>query len=885
MTPARQQYLRLKAQHPDAVLLYRMGDFYEMFDEDAHTAARILGITLTGRDFGRSGRIPMAGIPHHALNGYLRRLLRAGCRLAICEQMTPAGNGLVEREVVRILSPGTVDDPALLDSQRANDLLAVATSGVLIGLVWVDVSTGASEYRSMHADDTDALHAFIDVLQPAEIIATDDAAALLDDEHTVRVVQGDAAATAATSERFPLLDDLRPAVRVALDALVGYLTRGHATLLDAIEYPQPWNTSGIMVLDHGTRQNLAIDLRQRGTPDLFSFLNETRTAAGARMLRRWLERPLLDLHAIEARHTAIDELRAQPDARDALRATLKPMLDLERITTRIVTGTIRPRDLLGLAETLHLTGQLRHAAIGATPLLTDLADGIDPCPAVVAAIQACIDPDSEHTVSPGFDLALDAVRDAIATERAGLKALETDLRAQTGLRSLKVGFNKVFGYYIEVSKTSRGTIPPEWDRRQTLTNAERYMTPSLREAETRILAAESRATEMEAALLQRLLQTLRLAVPRIRVTAQHAAQIDVLQALATVADTQRWVRPTMTTGSDLVINAGRHPLVERDLDAGAFIANDTVLDDRYGRMVILTGPNMGGKSTWLRQTALIVFLAQIGSLVPADRADIGLVDRIFTRIGASDDIARGQSTFMVEMLETAAILEHATGDSLIVLDEIGRGTSAEDGVAIAHAVIERIARTSSTRTLFATHFRELADLPQHMCGVRAMHTAVVRRDGQLVFLHRIEPGVADAAFGLEIARLAGLPADVLQRAASLMESPASPAAREARPNDERQARNVAETALVPAASVPPHSAAPTLLPLPIPAHALGASLAKERVMRAVLEADLARTTPLDALNLLADLQERLRQAEQLATAPRAIRTAEGDASSPYRSDA
>ncbi len=841
ITPARQQYLRLKAEHPDAILLYRMGDFYEMFDEDAHTAARVLGITLTSREFGRGGRVPMAGIPYHALNGYLRRFLRAGYRLAICEQLSEPGRGLVERDVTRVLSPGTIDDPALLDARRPNLLLSVAGHGALVGLAWVDVSTGACEYRVLPADDPAGLAAFVDQLDPAEIVGPEADDLELDARVAVRPVGGDWSIDQAERElerRFAGGEPVRPAAARAIAVLLAYLERGQPALLNALEAPIPYQTEGIMVLDRQTRLNLEIDLRSRDRHDLYGLLNRTHTAPGARKLRALLDRPLLDRAALARRLDAVEELVSDAPLRAGLGRALTGMLDLERLAARVATGAALATELLALAETLAGAERVLKALHGRaeSALLVELAAEIDPLPDVRARILAELDGETSRLLRPGIDRRLDLIYAAIDGDRDAIAAMEREERERTGIRSLKVGYNKVFGYYLELSRANRDKAPADYIRKQTLTNAERYVTPALKEAESRILANEERAAELEAELYARLVGELSQTVARIRATASALAMLDALAALATVAVEQRYVRPALDDSTDLQIEGGRHPIVERQLPPGEFVQNDTRLD-AGGNVVILTGPNMAGKSTWLRQVALIVFLAQVGSFIPAERARIGLVDRIFTRIGAHDDLAAGRSTFMVEMLETATILRHATGRSLVVLDEIGRGTSTEDGVAIAGAVVEHLVEHVGARTLFATHFRELAQLAGDLPRVVALQTAIDHHDEGLVFLHAIVPGIAEAAFGLEIARLAGLPPSVIQRARAEVREPATPGSPTLR----------LSTAL---------------------------DLVRERVIDDLLAADLANTTPLASLNLLAALQQRLRAAGEEQVGPRALLVAE-----------
>ena len=845
ITPGRQQYLRLKARHPDALLLYRMGDFYELFDEDAVVGARLLGITLTSRAFGRGGRVPMAGIPHHALNGYVRRLLRAGQRIAVCEQLSEPGKGLVERDVVRVLSPGTVDDPALLDAQRANYLLALARHGAMAGLCWVDVSTGACEYRLLAVDDAGAVSAFIQQLAPAETVAfaRDD----LPDLAPLAVRPLDNTLTLDEAERllrrqFPALDAQRPALSLAIAALIQYLEHGHGALLRALEQPVPFQADGVMILDSQTRLNLEIDLRQRDRPDLFGLLNRARTAPGARRLRLWLDRPLTDRYELERRLDAVAELSADAPTRARAIKLLSASLDLERLATRLATGAIRAGELLALADTLGQAEALRRLLIGKarSALLREAAAELDDVPEARALIADAVGNEHARSIRVERDPRVAAVRASLDADRAALAALEQTERARTGIRSLKIGHNKVTGYYFEVSRANRQPLPPHFERKQTLTNAERYVTPDLMAAERRLAVAGERLAALEAELFTEVLAQLAPQVGRMRATASAIATIDVLAALATVAVERRFTRPVLTDANELAVAGGRHPVVECGLTPGAFVPNDVTLDDEHGAVVVLTGPNMAGKSTYLRQAALIALLAHVGSFVPADAARIGVVDRIFTRIGAHDDLASGRSTFMVEMLETATILRNASERSLVVLDEIGRGTGTQDGVAIATAVVEDLALRIGARTLFATHYRELAHVAERLPGVRAMQTAVARHAGEHVFLHSIVPGIADSAFGIEIARLAGVPDAVIQRA-----------------------RDVIPTAEMPRSVGAHDTAGPAVCPS-------AGVIASERVIADLRALDIGSTTPLEALNQLAEFQRRLRAAVSEPLGPRAL---------------
>ena len=784
LVPSRRQYLDLKAQHPGAILLYRLGDFYETFDEDAKVLARDARVALTSRSFGRSGRAPMAGIPHHALNHYLGRLLAAGHTVAIAEQMTPPGKGLVERAVTRVLTPGTVSDPALLPAGENRYLAAVHHVGERWGLAWVDVSTGEFAVAELAGEDAAArLAEEIVRLNPAETLVPDEApgppngrtlpghltrlegwrwnperaAEMLCAQFRVRSLAGYGCAA-------------MPAAVGAAGAILAYLERTNPALLALltglrVESPGRW--AG---LDAATRRNLELtrSLGTHGTRgSLLGVLDRTRTPMGARALRRLVGQPLCDLGEIARRQGVIGALVGAPGARAALGEALAMIGDLERLLGRIAARGAGTREFLALAAALCAAADVAAllARLGGLPEIA-----LDPCPDVVDLLDGAVGEDASGaaTICPGFAPELDRAMAGVRDTREWLAELESGERQRTGIRSLKVGFNKVFGYYIEVTRPNLALVPADYTRKQTIANGERFFTAPLKEAEARVLAADEEIAAREREALAKLSDLVLAAAARLAATARALAELDAFFALAEVASRNGWTAPEVDESDALEIVAGRHPVVEAHLGGEPFMPNDTRLGGEGPRQAIVTGPNMGGKSTWLRQTALIVLLAQIGSWVPAERARIGLVDRIFTRVGAQDDLARGQSTFMIEMVETAAILHQATERSLLILDEVGRGTSTDDGLAIARATLEDISRRIGARALFATHYLELTALADELPAVANVHVGALEREGCVVFLYRICPGPADRAYGVQVARLAGLPPWVADRAEELL---------------------------------------------------------------------------------------------------------------------
>jgi DNA mismatch repair protein MutS len=825
-SPIRQQYLGVKRQHPDTVLFFRMGDFYEMFDEDAEIVARELELTLTRRDWGRGEKTPMAGVPHHAAEGYIARLIGKGYRVAVCEQVSdPAlSKGLVEREVIRVVTPGTVVDPAMLAAKRNNYLAAAVLGRDAVGVAYADITTGEFACTQFAAAQPDlALLQELARVQPAEVLveaahvtqagmrrngirpdvltededdepegmaqhlaALDPRLSTVVTNYDPRVFREDVARerlqeqfAVATLEAFGCAQ-LPLAIRAA-GAVVAYLRETQKGTLAQITALETYSTSGFMTLDTHTRRNLELFESGRGggvKGSLLWVLDATRTPMGGRLLRRWLGEPLLDLARLRQRQDAIEAALSEV----ALRARVQPPLgrvgDLERLINRVLQRIALPRDLVALAAGLRAAEELVAGAGVAPDGLGDIFAAISPLPELCALLERALVEEPPAVLADGgfmregYSEELDRLRDAGRNGRQWVAELERKERERTGIGTLRVGYNKVFGYYLEVTNSQLGRVPEEYIRKQTITTGERFITPDLKEYEALILNAQEKSVKLE----QELFGTLRAEVaaqwaePVLR-TARALAELDVLLALAEVAARHGYCRPELDEGDTIHIVAGRHPVVEASLRDEVFVPNDTEISTGEGQILLLTGPNMAGKSTYLRQVALITLMAQIGSFVPAERARIGLVDRIFTRIGAQDDLATGQSTFMVEMVETATILHHATPRSLVILDEIGRGTSTYDGLAIARAIVEYLHNNKrcGAKTLFATHYHELVELARLLPRVRACNVAVTEEQGQVVFLRKIVPGGADKSYGIHVAQLAGIPRQVVRRAEEVLE--------------------------------------------------------------------------------------------------------------------
>ncbi len=798
MTPLRQQYLRIKKQYPDTIVMFRLGDFYETFDDDAKIVSSVCNIVLTAREMGTGNRVPLAGVPYHAIESYLAKLIHAGHKVAIVEQTSDEPiKGLMERQVTRVVTPGTVVEPTLLEERRNNYLAALVIDRTRAGIAYADITTGT--FAATEIDAREARQE-LERLQPAEVLA--DAREIGDWRLEISNLQ-----SPISNLQFPDLDTAcqtllehfkvatldgfglggLPLATRAAGVIIRYLQDNQKAALAQLTTLKTYSTRAFMTLDPATRRNLELVQTIRGGTvkgSLLGVLDETRTAMGARLLREWLMQPLVDVSALDARLDGVEMFYRDTARREAIRDLLKRVADLERLTNRVVQGIATPRDVVAIRASLqvvpkiqeHLDEGRKTKDEGTPSVVRPLSFvALDACPDVVSLIARAIVPEPPANLSnggviaPGFSSELDSIASASKNAKEWVANLERKERERTGIKSLKVGYNKVFGYYIEVTTPNLPQVPPEYIRKQTLANAERFITPELKEYESLILNAEERLIELETLLFKEVCAQIAGAAPRLLATARALAEIDVYAALAEVAVRYRYVRPQLNDGDTIHIVAGRHPVVELTLRDEPFVPNDVTLSPDE-LIHIITGPNMSGKSTFLRQVALIVLMAQIGSFVPADAATIGLVDRIFTRIGAQDEISAGQSTFMVEMVETANILTHATRKSLIILDEIGRGTSTYDGIAIARAIVEHIHNHPQlqAKTLFATHYHELIALEEYLPRVRNYNVSVLEQGGRVVFLHKIARGGADKSYGIHVAQLAGIPRAVVHRAEEVL---------------------------------------------------------------------------------------------------------------------
>ena len=799
VSPMMQQYFEIKKQHPDEILFYRVGDFYEMFYDDALTASRELELTLTGKNCGKEERAPMCGVPFHSYEGYVARLIAKGYKVAICEQMEdPAlAKGLVKRDIIRVVTPGTVIESSMLAEDKNNYLCAIYLKkqrrSWRAGVCFADISTGEAYATELSAEKMGgAIITELCRYMPSEILIN---TAMLDlkdvtayiKQHTSALVElredaccKDSVVDAELTAQFGA--DWRKTcgfaeggmVPYAVAMLLGYLKETQKHGIERIRTVQNYADAQYMRLSPVTRANLELTETMRGREKkgtLLWVLDKTETSMGKRLLRAWIEQPLVDSAAINARLDAVDALYQENVARGDLKEALGRVFDIERLTTRILYGSATPREVCALGDTCDALPEVRRIAEASTaPLLQKLAADIDPLEDILSRIRSAIGDDPPASlkdggvIRPGYNSEVDELRDIMHGGKGYLSQLEARLREETGIPKLKIGFNKVFGYYIEVSRSYSGSVPDTFTRKQTLTTGERYITPELKDLENKILGANERLLVLEHQLFADLLSAISAEILRIQKTASAVAQLDVLAAFAEVAVCNNYVKPTVDDSDVLDIAEGRHPVIEQMLKGSLFVPNDTTLDETDNRMLIITGPNMAGKSTYMRQNALIALMAQIGSFVPAASCRVGVVDAIFTRVGASDDLAAGQSTFMVEMTEVAEILEHATKNSLVILDEIGRGTSTFDGMSIARAVVEHICAHIGCKTLFATHYHELTELEQDVEGVKNYNIAVKKRGEDITFLRRIVAGPADDSYGIEVAKLAGLPSSVTRRA-------------------------------------------------------------------------------------------------------------------------
>lgn len=799
LSPMMVHYCQTKCAYKDSIIFYRLGDFYEMFFEDAKTVSRELELTLTGKDCGLSERAPMCGIPYHAAETYINRLIDKGYKVAICEQVEDpkTAKGIVKREVTRVVTPGTNLNMQELDEGKNNYLMAIVCVGDHFGVSTADITTGDCYVTEI--DEERKLWDEINKFLPAEIICNDaflvsgvDVDDLRNRLHiSVFALEswyfGDDLCKQTLLEHFKIssleglgLADYDSGV-IAAGSLFRYLLDTQKNTMEHMNKIIPYTTDRYMVIDSSSRRNLELvetlrEKQKRGS--LLWVLDKTKTAMGARMLRSFVEQPLIDADAINERLDAVTELNMQAMLREEIREYLNPVYDLERLVSRISYRSANPRDLLAFKMSLEMIPHIKNLLANFTsPLLVRINEQMDGLEDLYTLLEASITEDPPLAVKEGgiiregYNEQVDTYRNSKTQGKSWLAQLEAEEKEKTGIRNLKIKYNKVFGYYLEVTNSFKDLVPEYYTRKQTLTNAERYITPKLKELEDMILGAEDKLFALEYDLFCQVREELAAQIPRIQETAKAIAQLDVYAALSVVAQRNNYVRPTVNTKGVIDIKNGRHPVVEKMINNDMFIANDTYLDNGSKRVSVITGPNMAGKSTYMRQTALIVLMAQIGSFVPAEKAKIGVVDRIFTRVGASDDLASGQSTFMVEMTEVANILRNATAKSLLILDEIGRGTSTFDGLSIAWAVIEHISNTKllGAKTLFATHYHELTELEGKIPGVNNYCIAVKERGDDIVFLRKIVKGGADKSYGIQVAKLAGVPDSVLDRAKELVD--------------------------------------------------------------------------------------------------------------------
>ncbi len=798
-SPMMQHYLQTKEEYPDCILFYRLGDFYEMFFEDAKIVSRELELTLTGKSCGQEERAPMCGVPFHAYESYMNRLVAKGYKVAICEQMEDPkqAKGMVRREVIRVVTPGTNINEQALDEGKNNYIMCIVSLSDQFGVATADVTTG--DFFVTEVDSKRRLLDEIYKFSPTEVVCNE---ALfmsgldIDDlKNRVGIVLyslehwyfDDSLCENTLKEHFRVnsleglgLADLECGM-IASGSLLKYLYETQKNSLEQISAIHPYTTGKFMVLDSSTRRNLELveTLREKAKRgSLLWVLDKTKTAMGARMLRSFVEQPLIEKEEIEGRLDAIEELMQRAIDREELREYLNPVYDLERLLTRITYQSANPRDLTAFKSSIGMIPHIRRILLELqSKEIQGICEDMDTLEDLYTLIDAAIEEEPPITVreggiiKDGYHEEIDRLREAKSQGKNWLAELEAKEREKTGIKNLKIKFNKVFGYYLEVTNSFKDLVPDYYTRKQTLTNAERYITPELKEMEDMILGAEDKLVQLEYELFRELREQIAKNVVRIQKTAKALAKIDVFASLALISEQNHYCRPSLNQNGRIDIKNGRHPVVEKMINNDMFIANDTYLDNQKNRISVITGPNMAGKSTYMRQTALIVLMAQIGCFVPAETADIGIVDRIFTRVGASDDLASGQSTFMVEMTEVANILRNATGNSLLILDEIGRGTSTFDGLSIAWAVVEHISNPKllGAKTLFATHYHELTELEGKLDNVNNYCIAVKEKGDDIVFLRKIVKGGADKSYGIQVAKLAGVPDSVIERAKEIAE--------------------------------------------------------------------------------------------------------------------
>jgi DNA mismatch repair protein MutS len=866
LSPAMRQFHHFKGKHPDCILFFRMGDFYETFYEDARTCSKVLGLTLTSRDKGSENPVPLAGVPYHAIDGYLKKMLQAGYRVAVCEQVEDpkTARGVVKRDVVRIVTPGTLTDDMLLEDKKDNFLCAVDLDVKgCASLSWVDISTGHFFVQRVAERD---LLSEVQRLAPAECLLADRRGELFELE-TRKLAKDVGQLTraivterpswyfdpyqarqrllkhfgAGTLEGFGIADGDQDLIPPA-GAIIEYLNETQRTTLGHIQSLRKVSRGNFLQIDPASLRSLEI-LQTIRTEDrkgsLLACLDETLTGMGGRMFRHWLCMPLCEVAAIEARQDAIQELKADAQRLSQIRELMADIADTERIAARISTFRASPRDLLALARTLRQVPQLRILLTGLQASLNvRLAEQCDSMDELAGLLESAIEPNCPPhlreggVIRSGFSQELDRLRSISTDGQSWLRNYQKEQAQRTGIANLKVGFNNVFGYYIEISNASADKVPADYIRKQTVKNAERYITEQLKHYENEVLTAEDKALELEQRLFEDLRQESAKYIPRLQQLAETIAQCDCLASLAHLAARRNYCRPKVTADARLVIREGKHPVLAELLGA-EFVPNDVELGGGAGDIAVITGPNMSGKSTYIRQIALLTLMAQTGSFIPAREAEVGLVDRIFTRVGASDELARGQSTFMVEMTETANIINNATARSLVILDEVGRGTSTYDGLALAWAITEHIATRLKCRTLFATHYHELTELAELFDNIRNYNVAVREWMDEVVFLHRILPGGTDKSYGIHVAKLAGIPKSILARSNEILEELEAAFAKEAA--SDRLARHKTKT--------PDHDA------LFIQKH--------KTVLDKLATIDVNHLTPLEAINLLSQIKDEI----------------------------
>ena len=787
-TPARQQYLDIKSNHPNDILLFRMGDFYETFDDDAKVVAKDLEIALTSREMGKGEKIPLAGIPYHSLDGYLSKLISKGHRIAICEQTSDpsSSKGIVDREVVRIVTPGTITEDELLRKNTNNYLASIVIKDDTVGIAYVDITTTEFLTTEIQIED---ITTEINRINPREVIISKPLPSYVSENLNTYITLLDEKIDIANKSRRIIEQNFKVAslesfgcdkLILGIEAaaqIIEYLKKHQRSALKTIPTLKTYSTQPFMSLDQQTSRNLEIFSSGRESSQessLYSILDKTQTPMGGRLLRTWLGQPLLELDLLEKRQSAVEWFIKDSIRREQIAKILTSISDIERLTTKVKMGTAGPRDLTGLGNSLEVIPELIAIAGRQTKneevfwVLKEFSDNSIPCELIKKSIESNTPTTvgEGNTIKPGFSKTLDLLRQESTEAKTNMANIESREKEKTGIKSLKIGYNKVFGYYLEVSKSYISRVPSNYVRRQTLVGGERYITPEMKDYESVILNASSKIEEVEKRLFEKICSDISIHLEALLQTSHAISLMDVFYSLSRIATERNYIKPILNNSDTINIKSGRHPVIEQIVGPGEFVPNDTNLSKKFNQILLITGPNMSGKSTYLRQVGILTLMAQIGSFIPAESATIGIVDRIFTRVGLQDDLTKGQSTFMVEMLETAAILNQATEKSLVILDEIGRGTSTYDGLAIAQAVTEFIheEKTLGCKTLFATHYHEMTELSKHLERITNLHVAVSDIDGEIIFLRQLLSGGADKSYGVHVAKLAGLPHKIVERA-------------------------------------------------------------------------------------------------------------------------